>query len=155
MDLETRLAKAQYSNEDNRDPFKTFNKMGFDTAAVRASGLDLKSYFAEIGLPKLTSFNMCQPEYFSEIGKVLNESESLDAIKAYYAWNVINSAASYLSSNFVNANFEFYGRTLSGAEQLRPRWKRVTNTVDGAMGEALGELYVAGVYRALRLCCRG
>ena len=143
MDLETRLAKSQYSNEENRDPFKTFNKMNFDTASVRAAGIDLKTYFSEIGLPKLTSFNMCQPEYFSEVGKVLNEPKSLDAVKAYYAWNVINTAAPYLSSNFVNTNFDFYGRTLSGAEQLRPRWKRVTSTVDGAMGEALGELYVA------------
>ena len=148
MFFETRLAKAQYSNEDNRDPFKTYNKMNFDTAAVRAAGLDLKSYFSEIGLPNLTSFNMCQPEYFSEVGKALNEAKCLEHIKAYYAWCVINSAAGYLSSNFVNANFEFYGRTLSGAEQLRPRWKRVTNTVDGAMGEALGKLYVEKYFPA-------
>ena len=143
MDLETRLAKAQYSNEDNRDPFKTFNKMTFDTETAKASGIDFQTYFAQIGLPDLTEFNMAQPEYFVEVGKVLNEPKSIDAVKAYYAWNVINAAASYLSDNFVNANFEFYGRTLSGAEQLRPRWKRVTATVDGAMGEALGELYVA------------
>ena len=138
MDLETRLAKAQNSNEQNRDPFKTFNKMTLDSAAICAPGFDFKNYFAEIGLPKLTSFNMAQPEYFHEVGAILNEAKSLEAVKAYYAWQVINTAASYLSSNFVNANFDFYGRTLSGAEQLRPRWKRVTNTVDGAMGEALG-----------------
>ena len=148
MELETRLAKAQYTNEENRDPFKTYNKMDFDKASTVAAGIDLKIYFAEIGLPKLTSFNMCQPEYFAEVGKILNEPKSLEAIKAYYAWNVINSAASYLSSNFVNANFDFYGRTLSGAEQLRPRWKRVTNAVDGAMGEALGKLYVERFFPA-------
>ena len=148
MELETRLAKAQYTNEENRDPFKTYNKMDFDKASTVAAGIDLKSYFAEIGLPKLSSFNMCQPEYFAEVGKILNEPKSLEAIKAYYAWNVINSAASYLSSNFVNANFDFYGRTLSGAEQLRPRWKRVTNAVDGAMGEALGKLYVERFFPA-------
>ena len=148
MELETRLAKAQYTNEENRDPFKTYNKMDFDKASTVAAGIDLKSYFAEMGLPKLSSFNMCQPEYFAEVGKILNEPKSLEAIKAYYAWNVINSAASYLSSNFVNANFDFYGRTLSGAEQLRPRWKRVTNAVDGAMGEALGKLYVERFFPA-------
>ena len=148
MDFETRLAKAQYDNETNRDPFKTNNKMTLDTANIKAPGIDYKAYFAEIGLPELTSFNMCQPEYFQEVGKALNETKSLEAVKAYYAWNVINSAASYLSSNFVNANFEFYGRTLSGAEQIRPRWKRVTNTVDGAMGEALGQLYVERYFPA-------
>lgn len=142
MGLETRLAKAQYSNEDNRDPFKTFNKVTLDEAAAKAAGIDFNAYFAEIGLPKLSSFNMAQPEYFQEVGKILSEAKSLDAIKAYFAWNVINDAASYLSSDFVNANFDFYGRTLSGAEQLRPRWKRVTSTVDGALGEALGKLYV-------------
>ena len=148
MDFETRLAKAQYDNETNRDPFKTNNKMTLDTANIKAPGIDYKAYFTEIGLPELTSFNMCQPEYFQEVGKALNETKSLEAVKAYYAWNVINSAASYLSSNFVNANFEFYGRTLSGAEQIRPRWKRVTNTVDGAMGEALGQLYVERYFPA-------
>ena len=143
MDLETRLAKAQYDNETNRDPFKTFNKMTLDEAVKKTPGIDYNTYFAQIGLPKLTSFNMAQPEYFQEIGKILSEPKSVEAVKAYYAWSVINMAAGYLSSNFVDANFEFYGRTLSGAEQLRPRWKRVTSTVDGAMGEALGELYVA------------
>ncbi len=148
MDFETRLAKAQYDNETNRDPFKTNNKMTLDTANIKAPGIDYKAYFTEIGLPELTIFNMCQPEYFQEVGKALNETKSLEAVKAYYAWNVINSAASYLSSNFVNANFDFYGRTLSGAEQIRPRWKRVTNTVDGAMGEALGQLYVERYFPA-------
>ena len=142
MYLETRLAEAQFDNETNRDPFKTFNKVTLDEAKAKAPGIDYNSYFAEIGLAKLTSFNMAQPPYFQEVGKVLSDKKCLEAIKAYYAWNVINTAAGYLSSNFVDANFEFYGRTLSGAEQLRPRWKRVTNTVDGVMGEAMGKLYV-------------
>lgn len=142
MDLETRLAKAQYDNEENRDPFKTFNKMTLDEAKAKTPGIDYNAYFAQMGLNKLTSFNMAQPEYFEEVAKVLTSNKDIEAIKAYFAWNVINTAAGYLSENFVNANFEFYGRTLSGAEQLRPRWKRVTTTVDGAMGEALGQLYV-------------
>ena len=142
MDLETRLAKAQYDNEENRDPFKTFNKMTLDEAKAKTPGIDYNAYFAQMGLNKLTSFNMAQPEYFEEVAKVLTSNKDIEAIKAYFAWNVINTAAGYLSENFVNANFEFYGRTLSGAEQLRPRWKRVTTIVDGAMGEALGQLYV-------------
>ena len=143
MDLETRLAKAQYTNEENRDPFKTYNKMTLDEAAANTPGMAYNAYFASMGLPELKSFNMCQPSYMTEVGKILNEPKDIEALKAYYAWCVINTAAGYLSSDFVNANFEFYGRTLSGAEQLRPRWKRVTSTVDGAMGEALGQLYVA------------
>ena len=148
MDLETRLAKAQYTNEANRDPFKTYNKMTLDEAKAKTPGIDYNTYYAEIGLPNLTSFNMCQPEYFQEVGKLLGETKNIEALKAYYAWNVINAAAGYLSSDFVNANFDFYGRTLSGAQQLRPRWKRVTSTVDGAMGEALGKLYVEKYFPA-------
>ena len=148
MALETRLARAQYDNETNRDPFKTYNKMTLDEAATRTPGINYNAYFANMGLASLTSFNMCQPEYFQEVGTILNDTKNIEAVKAYYAWCVINAAAGYLSSDFVNANFEFYGRTLSGAEQLRPRWKRVTSTVDGAMGEALGQLYVERFFPA-------
>ena len=142
MALETRLARAQYSNEENRDPFKIYNKMTLDEAAAKTPGINYNEYFASMGLPALKSFNMAQPEYFQEVAKILGDNKNLEALKAYYAWHVINTAAGYLSSDFVNANFEFYGRTLSGAEQLRPRWKRVTAAVDGAMSEALGQLYV-------------
>lgn len=141
MGLETRLATAQYDKLTNRDPFKTYNKKTLDEAEKLAPAVNFKAYFAAMGLPKLTSFNMCQPEYIQEVSKVLATADEA-TIKAYYAWQVINSAASYLSDDFVNANFEYYGRALSGTEQLRPRWKRVTSTVDGAMGEALGQLYV-------------
>ena len=139
--LETRLAKAQYDNITNRDPFKTFNKMTVEEANLKAPALNLPEYFRQMGLPKLSALNMAQPEYFEELSTIF-ASEYVDMIKAYYAWNVINVAAGYLSDDFVNANFEFFGRTMSGAEQIRPRWKRCVSTVNGAMGEALGQLYV-------------
>ena len=142
LTLETRLAKAQYDKVVNRDPFKTFNRKSLDEADKLAADIRFKDYFKAMGLPNLTQFNMAQPEYIQEVNRVL-ASENVESIKAYYAWSVINMAAGYLSDDFVNANFEFYGRTMSGAEQIRPRWKRVTNTVDGALGEALGQLYVA------------
>lgn len=142
LSLETQLAKAQYDKVVNRDPFKTFNRKSLDEADKLAADIRFKEYFKEMGLPKLTQFNMAQPEYIQAVNRIL-ASENIESIKAYYAWQVINMAAGYLSDDFVNANFEFYGRTMSGAEQIRPRWKRVTNTVDGALGEALGQLYVA------------
>ena len=142
LGLETRLARAQYDKVVNRDPFKTFNRKSLEEAGKLAADIRFADYFKYMGLPDLKQFNMAQPEYIQEVSKVL-ATENVETIKAYYAWNVINMAAGYLSDDFVNANFEFYGRTLSGAEQLRPRWKRVTSTVDGALGEALGQLYVA------------
>ncbi len=139
--LESRIAKAQYDNITNRDPFKTFNKMTVDEADAKVPALQLPAYFKQMGVPTLSGLNMAQPEYFEEVSAIM-ASEYLPMIKAYYAWNVINTAAGYLSDDFVMANFEFFGRTMSGTEQIRPRWKRCVSTVNGTVGEALGQLYV-------------
>ncbi len=147
LKLETRLAKAQYDNLTNRDPFKTFHKMTIEEAAKITKNVDFATYFAEMGLPELKSFNMAQPEYIAEVGKVL-ATENVESIKAYYAWNVINTAAAYLSDDFVQENFLFYGTAMSGAEQNRPRWKRVTSTLNGALGEAIGQMYVEKYFPA-------
>ncbi len=142
MALETKLAKAQYDKLTNRDPFKTFNRKTVDEAIALARNIDWKGYFSAMGiLDGMKTFNVAQPEYFAAVSDILAK-EDINTLKAYFAWHEINGAASYLSDNFVDANFEFYGKLLSGREANRPRWKRVTSTVDGAMGEALGHLYV-------------
>ncbi len=142
MALETKLAKAQYDKLTNRDPFKTFNRKTVDEAIALARNIDWKGYFTAMGiLDGMKTFNVAQPEYFAAVSDILAK-EDINSLKAYFAWHEINGAASYLSDNFVDANFEFYGKLLSGREANRPRWKRVTSTVDGAMGEALGHLYV-------------
>lgn len=142
MALETKLAKAQYDKLTNRDPFKTFNRKTVDEAIALARNIDWKGYFSAMGiLDGMKTFNIAQPEYFAAVSDILAK-EDINTLKAYFAWHEINGAASYLSDNFVDANFEFYGKLLSGREANRPRWKRVTSTVDGAMGEALGHLYV-------------
>ena len=141
LSLETRLAKAQYDNLTNRDPYKTFNKKTLEEAELLAPAIGFKEYINTMGIKDIQPFNIAQPEYIEEVSLILS-SEFTDIIKAYYAWNVINTAAAYLSDDFVNANFEFYGKTISGAEQLRPRWKRVTSTVNSALSEALGQIYV-------------
>ena len=142
MALETKLAKAQYDKLTNRDPFKTFNRKTVDEAITLARNIDWKGYFTAMGiLDGMKTFNVAQPEYFAAVSDILAK-EDINSLKAYFAWHEINGAASYLSDNFVDANFEFYGKLLSGREANRPRWKRVTSTVDGAMGEALGHLYV-------------
>ena len=147
MGLETRLSKAQYDNLTNRDPFKTFNKMSVADADKKVSNVNFANYFKAMGLDKLQSFNMAQPEYMQEVGKVLG-SENIETVKAYYAWMTINEAAAYLSSDFVNANFAFYGTAMNGIKQQKARWKRVTNVLNGALGEALGQLYVEKYFPA-------
>lgn len=145
--LETRLAKAQYDNLTNRDPFKTFHKMNVANAEKIAPAIGFKAYFEGMGVEAMDTFNMAQPEFITEVSNILAK-ENIETIKAYYAWNVINGAAAYLSDDFVNANFDFYGRTLSGMQQNRPRWKRVTSTLNGAMSEALGQMYVEKYFPA-------
>jgi len=148
MQVETRLAKAQNTRLENRDPFSTFNRKTLEEAFAVAPNIDWKNYFETMGiLNGLETFNIAQPKYFYEVSEVL-ATESVDNLKAYFAWHQINDAASYLSDDFVNASFEFYGKLLSGREVNRPRWKRVTSTVDGAMGEALGQLYVERYFPA-------
>ena len=148
MDFETRLAKAMNTRLENRDPQATFNRYTIEEAVAFAPNIRWKSYFDTMGiLDGMKSFNIAQPKYFEEVNKVLADTD-IDVFKAYFAWHTINGAASYLDDHFVNVSFDFYGRQMSGREVNRPRWKRVTATVDGAMGEALGQLYVKKYFPA-------
>ena len=110
--------------------------------------INWKSYFETMGiLDGMQSFSISQPKYIKEVNNVLGDTD-VNVLKAYFAWNIINGAASYLSDDFIETQFDFYGRLLSGREENRPRWKRVTATVDDAMGEALGQLYVEKYFPA-------
>ena len=148
MSFETRLAKAQNTKLENRDPQATFNRYTVDEAAAFAPNIDWKGYFETMNIMDgMKSFNIAQPKYFEEVNRVMADAD-VEVLKAYFAWHEISGAAGYLSDDFVNANFEFYGKLMSGREQNRPRWKRVTSTVEGAMGEALGQLYVERYFPA-------
>ena len=140
MYVETRLAKASYDKEALRDPYKTFHKMSVEETDALAKDMKFAEYFKAIGLPEMKSLNVGQPEYITEANEILKGD--VEKVKAYFAWNVINTAAGYLSDDFVKESFKFYGTALSGKEEMRPRWKRVTGTVDGALGEAVGQMYV-------------
>ena len=148
MAFETRLAKAMNTKLQNRDPQGTFNRYTVEEAAALTPNILWKNYFETMNIMDgMKSFNIAQPKYFEEVNRVLKDAD-IETLKAYFAWHEISSAASYLSDDFVNANFEFYGKLMSGREQNRPRWKRVTSTVEGAMGEALGKLYVERYFPA-------
>lgn len=142
MKIETSLAKASWDRVTLRDPHKNFNKMEVKQLVALAPDFDFQNYFQAIGVPQVKMLNVGQPTFFKS-ADVIFKSATPDAIKAYYAWNLINSAAPYLSDDFGNANFDFYGKTLSGRQEMRPRWKRVISTINGSLGEALGQMYVA------------
>lgn len=138
--LETRLAKSHNDKLVNRDPYKTKHVMSVADAAKLAPAIKLNDYFSAMTLPSLQQVNVCQPEYLTEVSNVLL-SENVETIKAYYAWKVILMAAPYLSDDFVNARFDYFGRVRSGLKQNRPRWKRAVSTIEGTLGEVLGQLY--------------
>jgi putative endopeptidase len=142
FDLETEIAKAHWTNVETRDSEKTYNLFKWADAAAAAS-IDLELWRDAMGVPA-GAFNelvLREPSFIEGLGALLTE-ERLPAWKDWLAWQVIRSSAAYLSDDFVEANFDFYGRTLTGTPQLRERWKRGVSLVEGAMGEAVGRIYV-------------
>ena len=145
MALETSLAVPARTRVELRDPQKNYNKM--TQAELQALTPDWKwaDYFQEIKLTEPGDINVGQPDFFKAINGVFT-STSIDDWKTYLRWHLINAAAPELSKEFVDENFKFFGTTLTGAKQLKPRWKRVVTSTDGALGEALGKLYVADYF---------
>jgi len=142
FDLETDLAKAHWNNVDTRDSQKTYNLYSWADAAA-ASSLDLQVWRDAMGVPEgaFDELVLREPSFVEALGGLLTE-ERLEAWKDWLAWQVIRSTAAYLSNDLVEANFDFYGRTLTGTPQMRERWKRGVSLVEGAMGEAVGRIYV-------------
>ncbi|AWB91746.1 M13 family metallopeptidase [Aeromicrobium chenweiae] len=143
MDLETRLASFHWDRVANRDAQKTYNHFAGEGLQQLAPSFDWTSWSAgaQVPAPVLAEVVVSQPSFLEGLETLLVEDE-LDAWKDWLRWQVVHSASPYLSSAFVDANFEFYGRTLSGTDELRPRWKRGVGFVEGAMGEAVGKIYV-------------
>jgi len=147
MAVETQLAKASYEKVKLRDPHANYHKVTLSQLKTEVPGMDWETYFTIIGLPDVKEVNLAQPEPVREVAKLLNEGD-LKAQKAYLQWKVIDAAAPYLSDDFVAQNFEFNGKVLSGVKEMKPRWKRAVATVDGAMGEAVGQMYVEKYFPA-------
>ncbi|MDR2628056.1 MAG: M13 family metallopeptidase [Dysgonamonadaceae bacterium] len=141
MQIETELAQAAYPKEKLRDPEANYHKWTLAKLQKQVSAIDWPRFFSGIGLDKLEDLNVSQPEPLMAMGEVI-DNYSLDDLKYYLSWNVINSAAAYLNDAFVDASFEFYGKTLSGKQEPRPRWKRSVDAVNACLGEAVGALYV-------------
>lgn len=142
MEFETTLAKSSFSNLELRDPDLNYNKMPLNDLITLCNGFDWKLYMKEIGIENPGDINVGQKKYFEEFGATFQNTD-IEILKNYVEWRLLNAASNSLSEDFVNANFAFYGKFMSGAQEQRPRWKRVLDVVNGSIGEALGELYVA------------
>ncbi|HPG41439.1 MAG TPA: M13 family metallopeptidase [bacterium] len=141
MNFETRLAAASNTRLENRNPQNTFNKMDIANLQKTAPGFDWSAYFTAVGLPEPGAVNVAQPKFFTEIGKMIQDTD-VQTWKTYLRWNLLNNVADFVSSDFVNQNFNFYGQEMSGTKTLQPRWKRMLQTTNGVLGEAVGQLYV-------------
>jgi putative endopeptidase len=139
--LETRLASASRKLEDLRDPWKNYNKMSIDGLQKLSPGIDWRATITTIGVSKIDTVIVGQPEFYKALDKVIS-SESTDVLKDYLAFHLASSFAPYLSKAFVDTHWNFYYRTLRGAKEQRPRWKRVLDAEEGAIGEEVGQLFV-------------
>jgi putative endopeptidase len=139
--METRLATAAYSNVELRDPQMNYNKMSVAELQELVPQVNWKVYFEALGV-ELDSLSVGQIPHLQEAGRMLND-EPLEDLKTLFAWQVIEGAASYLTTEIYMTSFDFYGRVLSGTEEPRPLWKRAVGIVNGTLGEAVGQMYVA------------
>ena len=142
MRIETRLAKASRSMTELRDPEANYNKMSYEQLKKDFPGIQWDAYFQNFGISGLKEVIVGQPEAIHEVERVLAE-ETPEALQNVYLWHAINMASGYVDDESRNIAFSFWGTTLSGKTQDRPRWKRAVSSVDGFLGEALGQLYVA------------
>lgn len=142
LKLETAMAKAFMSKEDRRDPDKTKNKMTIAQFQALVPKLNVTRYFSNIGCPPMETLNVMQPAYFQALNKLLTKV-SLNDWRVYLRWQLIRSSSSALPAAFGDASFEFYGKTMQGSKEREPRWMRMISATNSALGEALGQLYVA------------
>jgi putative endopeptidase len=147
MDLETKLAKAARTRVELRDPEKNYNKRTLAQLVADAPGYDWKAYLVAMGVPEGQELNVRQPEFATAFA-AMAASEPLDSWKTYFRWHLVRASAAFLPKRFDEEAFAFFGRTLNGVPEQEERWKRVQAATDGALGEALGQLYVERAFSA-------
>jgi putative endopeptidase len=144
--IETALAKASMDRTERRDPKARDHKMTREEATALAPNFYWDRYFTAMATPQFSSLNVSNPDFFKRVNSVL-ETESLDALRIYVSWHLIDGAAPWLSQPFVDANFKMQ-KALTGQSEIKPRWKRCVNSTDAELGEALGQRYVEQAFGA-------
>ena len=145
IQLETALAEASMTNVERRDPVKTYNKLALDELDRLTPQFQWSAFFDRLAADPVDSVVVGQPDFLKKMNELLAQQD-VSTIKDYLKYNVINEAADHLNHEIVNRNFEFYGKVIQGTDEMRPRWKRVLNNTDNAVGFAVGKLYVDDVF---------
>src|SRR5262245_28735907 len=141
MTFETALAKNALDNVSRRDPNKIYHRMTPAELQALTPNFQWSRYFTALGAPPIYALNVTEPDFFKNLGQLLG-STPLNDIKHYLRWHVLHASAPVLPTAFVEENFRFYGATLTGAKELRPRWKRCVQYTDADLGEELGQAFV-------------
>jgi len=141
LKIETELAKISSTRIELRNPVANYNKTDLAGLQKMAPEIDWKAYFTGMNLADNTEINVGQPKFISGMAKMIN-TITVNDWKVYFRWDLINSAASSLSSDFDKEHFAFYGTVLSGAKEQQARWKRMIDATSSSLGEAVGQLYV-------------
>jgi putative endopeptidase len=141
IEIETSLAKASFDRVSLRDPYKNYNRMSRKDLTALSPSFDWERYLTARAMPAFESLNVQNPGFFRNIETVV-KAQSLDNWKAYLTFHLLRTAASFLPKAVADENFDFFGRTLNGQKEQRPRWKRCVAAVDSDLGEALGQKYV-------------
>ena len=147
LGLETEIARISVDRATLRNVHKNYNKMSLKEFTTKYDFIDWNEFFKETGISKSTELNAGQIPFFEGLTRIL-KTTSLEDQKLYLSFKLLNAASSYLSDDFVNANFDFYGRALQGKEELQPRWKRSLAVVNRSLAEAFGQMYVEKYFPA-------
>ena len=147
MEIEIAIAKVSRSATELRDPEANYHKMSFDELKKTIAGIDWDAYMKGLGIQAPAELNVEQVEPIQEVARLMN-TLPLSKHVSYLEYNLLDAAASCLSDDFVAARFDFYGKVLSGRQVNQPRWKRAVNSVNGMLGELVGEMYVEKYFPA-------
>ncbi len=147
MRMETALARASLTRVERRDPKKLYHKMWRVEVAALTPSFDWDRYLEGVGVGRVAALNIVVPEFLKAL-EVALKTEPLDAWKTYLRWHLVHASARYLPANLVNADFEFFGKTLRGQQELEPRWKRCVRYVDRDLGQALSQAFVEKTFGA-------
>jgi predicted metalloendopeptidase len=141
MNIETKLAKNMMTKEKRRNPLNQYNKRSMEELQALVPSIEWRAFFKNIGAGDMDTIIVLDIAYIEGLEAVI-QSCSIEDLKNYALWNDFNGATDMLTTEIENANFDFYGKELRGAEQQRPRWERSLGMASGVVGEAIGKLYV-------------
>ena len=147
MNMETAMAKVSMDRVTMRDPYKVYNKLTLADLTAKTPGIDWKEMMTNMMVTNQDTLLVAQPDFFVALSSMIKQTP-IEDWKVYLKWHLISGMAGYLSKDFDQENFEFYGKTMRGQQEQKPRWKRVLSVVDGSVGDQLGKMYTDKYFTA-------